>query len=401
MKLLGSLFDWLNHRVDGADQASVDASFDKLAASYATRSLALYIATSYIANAISKCEIKVFEKGKAVKNELYWALNVNPNPNQNASEFWSKAVSTCLYEGSALMVQPFSFENWFYIADSFSPERKPFGENVYSAVSVEGEAVDRCFKASDVCLFRLEERQAVSCVRALYNDLGALISAADDAYKKARGDRFTWRTSARTRGTEQDVKNDADVVSAMLSPFFKGANGVLPLKDGQELTRVPSAAGDAKDPVDLRRTIFDFTAQALKIPQSMMYGNMTNSTDIVNQFITFAVDPYATMISDEMTRSFFTFKEWDGGRTRVKVDTSHISHVDVFQMADKVDKLFASGIYSMDEIRTAVGDDALDTDFSQAHWITKNYALIQDALERLGADGTEGGDKDEEELLPA
>lgn len=392
MKLLGTLYDWLGKRVGDADEKRSDSSGDRLAASFATRSLALYIAVSYIANAISKCEIKVFEKGKAVKNELYWALNVSPNPNQNASEFWNRAISKCLYENKSLMVQPMRHRNWFYIADSFSPEPVPLGEDLFSGVAIGDQSIPQTFKSSDVCLFRLEDKRAVGCVNALYDDLARLIASSDKAFEKARGDRFTWRTPSRPSGGGQAVKQDADAVADMLAPFVNGATGVLPLKDGQELARVAPPQADAGEPIELRRAIFDFTAQALKIPQSMMYGNMTNTTEIVNQFITFAVDPYAAMISDEMTRTFFDYESWDGGRNRIRVDTSHISHVDVFQMADKVEKLFGSGLYTIDDLRVAVGDDALDTDFSKAHWVSKNYSLIQDVLSMFASDASEGGE---------
>lgn len=392
MKLLGTLYDWLGKRVGGADEECSATSSDRLAASFATRSLALYIATSYIANAISKCEIKVFEKGKAVKNELYWALNVSPNPNQNASEFWNRAISKCLYENESLMFQPVSSRNWFYIADSFGREPMPLQEDVFSGVSIDGLSIGRSFKSSDVCVFRLEDKRAVGCVSALYDDLARLIASSDKAFEKSRGDRFTWRTPSRPSGNGQAVKQDADAIADMLAPFINGATGVLPLKDGQEITRVASTQTGADEPIELRKAIFDFTAQALKIPQSMMYGNMTNTTEIVNQFITFAVDPYAAMLSDEMTRTFFDYETWDGGRSRIRVDTSHISHVDVFQMADKVEKLFSSGLYTIDDLRVAVGDDALDTDFSKAHWVSKNYALIQDVLSMFEPDASEGGE---------
>lgn len=393
MRLLYTLRDWLDARIDDAEESCASVERDRRAASAATRALAIYIATSYIANAISKCEIKVFERGRAVKNELYWALNVSPNPNQNASEFWNGIVSKCLCDRSVLMVQPMRTRNWFYAADGFTPDVRPMQETVYTGVSVEGEMVSRDFRASEACLFRLEDRTAAACVRALYEDLGALLWSADDAYKKAKGDRFTWKTNGRARGSREEGAQEAGSVNDQLAPFITGANGVLPLKEGQELTRIPGIQMDAKEPMELRRTLFDFTAQAFKIPSSMMYGNMTNSSDIVNQFITFAVDPYAVMLSDEMTRTFFTYDEWDGGRTRVKVDTNNIGHIDVFQMADKVDKLFAGGIYSMDEIRARVGDDELGTEFSKAHWITKNYALIEDALDRLeSTTSAEGGE---------
>lgn len=391
MHLLGTLYDFLGKRVEDGKMEPAVGTSDKMA-SAATRSLALYIATSYIANAISKCEVKVFRGGKAVKDELYWALNVSPNPSQNASEFWNKAVSKCLYEGSSLMVQPDPNKLEFYIADSFSRDPRPLRAPVYSGVSVDGATLTRELAASEACQFKLEDRYAARCVRLLYEDISALIAASDGAFKKARGDRFTWRTDGRARGGEADVKGDAASVAELLKPFVTGANGVLPIKDGQQLERVKSDPCEGKEPLEMRRSIFDFTAQALKIPQSMMYGNMTNSVDIANQFVTFAVDPHATMISDETTRSFFDFREWDGGKNYIKVDTSRIGHIDVFQMADKVEKLFSSGIYSMDDIREAVGDEPLNTDFSRAHWVSKNYALIQEVLASLADETGEGGE---------
>ena len=126
----------------------------------------------------------------------------------------------------------------------------------------------------------------------------------------------------------------------------------------------------------------------------MMYGNMTNTNDVVNQFITFGVDPHAVMISKELTRRFYGGDAWQGGSNRVEVDTSKLVHTDMFQVADKADKLLASGLFSIDEIRQPLGADPLGTDFSSAHWVTKNYTLIQDALAQLMA-GTanEGGEQ--------
>lgn len=57
------------------------------------KELGLEIAISYIANTISKCEFKVYEKGEEVKNELYYMLNVNPNPNQNSSQFLNALIN--------------------------------------------------------------------------------------------------------------------------------------------------------------------------------------------------------------------------------------------------------------------------------------------------------------------
>lgn len=138
--------------------------------------------------------------------------------------------------------------------------------------------------------------------------------------------------------------------------------------------------------IALRKDVFETVAAALKIPPSMMYGNMTNIEQVVKQFITFGVDPLADMISKEMTRGFFGEAGWDGGRNRIQVDTTKIEHVNLFDVADRAEKLVSSGLMSIDEARGAMALDPLDDDFSRAHWITKNYSLVQDALEQLERD---------------
>ena len=147
-------------------------------------------------------------------------------------------------------------------------------------------------------------------------------------------------------------------------------------------------AGDSGDIIAMRKEIFDTVAQAYKIPNSMMYGNMTNTNDVVNQFLTFAVDPIASVISDELTRKSFTFQEWESG-SKVQVDTKRINHVDIFNVANGIEKLIACGAFSVDMVLAELGYQPLDTEFSAAHFITKNYSRAEDAMNPL----LEGGEK--------
>ena len=49
-------------------------------------------------------------------------------------------------------------------------------------------------------------------------------------------------------------------------------------------------------------------------------------------------------------------------------------HVDVFAIAEKIDKLISSGMYCIDELRKKLGETELGHGREQeAYWITKNY----------------------------
>jgi len=73
--------------------------------------------------------------------------------------------------------------------------------------------------------------------------------------------------------------------------------------------------------------------------------------------------------------------------TYFDVDTTMIMHLDIFEIADKVDKLIASGTYCIDEIRVKLGENPLNNEFSRQHWITKNYSKIEDALNGIDEGG--------------
>jgi hypothetical protein len=52
-------------------------------------------------------------------------------------------------------------------------------------------------------------------------------------------------------------------------------------------------------------------------------------------------------------------------------------HTDVFDVAESADKLIASGMYCIDELRRKLGDQELGTEEAQKHWITKNYETLE------------------------
>lgn len=384
MEWINNIARFLGHKVDDAE--IMDAGHERLAYSNAAKRLALYIAVSYVSNALSKCEIKTYENGKPVKGELYWALNISPNPNQSGSSFINDLVESYFYEGHALMVQPIAGRNHFYIATNFGIDRRPLQANRFTGVTVENQAISKQFDSTNACYFKLESTEVRAVVNDMYRELGELLGMSMESYKNANGERFIYTRNSNPGGMRSDEENARKEVNDRLKEFVRHPNGVLPLYSGQTFTRLGgNGEGSSADVIALRKDIFEVIANAIKIPQSMMYGNMTNTNDVLNQFITFGVDPIADMISREMTRGFYDFRTWRGGDFRIQVDTSKIAHLDMFQVADKADKLIGSGAFSIDEVRAPLGADPLNTEFSQAHWVTKNYSLIQEALQQLQA----------------
>ena len=175
-------------------------------------------------------------------------------------------------------------------------------------------------------------------------------------------------------------------IEEQLKVFIDSNVAVYTEYEGYELIDITpnGKSKDVKDIIELRKDIFEITAQAFNIPLSLMTGNITNINDVVKSFITFAVDPVTIMMSDEMTRKQEQSREhsylaWKQGRY-YKVDTSKINHIDILESANNIDKLISSGYACIDDLRLLTGMDILNTEFSKTHFITKNYDTIENRL---------------------
>lgn len=377
------IFDFLSKEID---QAQLDELSITLAEKIHFKNLALHIAISYIANTLSKCEIKTFENGEEVRGQLYYMLNVNPNPNQNSSQFMNKLVETYYYKGDALCV-PFEKKGTVYVADSFSLEEMPLKENVFSNVSIEGDTLKKRYKSSEVFHFKLDDVRVKRLVDDLYCEYGTMMAAAIESFRRGNSEKYKLILENVQAGDPTFAKQFNEVIKKQLDTFLNSDKAVYPQFRGQNLERMevggPATSGDV---IALRKEIFEVVGQAMKIPMSMMYGNITNMNEIVKVYLSICIDPLAQMISEELTRKMYPYEKWSKGY-RVKVDTSRVNHMSILEVADKADKAIASGIANIDDMRTLFDMEPIGTDYSTAHFITKNYAPADKALDLM-----EGGD---------
>lgn len=369
-----NLFNFLEKKVDAAEISPVT---QKLLEQIAFEELALYIAISYIANTMSKCEIKTFEKGVEVKDKLYYMLNVSPNPNQNSSQFINKFVEKYFYDGHSLIIPK---NDGLYCADSFDIEdSNPLKENIFFNVAFNCYTLPGEHRAKDVFYMKLDNKNVKAIVDSLYLHYGEVISTALAAYKRTNGTKYKLLLEQYRAGDAVFEKLYNDVIQKQLKTFIENDNAVYPQFKGLDLQEFSSKTPHKTDDiVAMRKEIFETTAQAFKIPLSMMYGNITNMNEIVKVYLSFCIDPLADMVSEEFTRKYHGFNGWKDG-SYIKVDTSCINHVDILEVANEVYNLVGAG-FSLDELRDRLDKQKLNTEFSRTHFLSKNFVPAEDML---------------------
>ena len=358
------------------------------------KELAIQTAISLIANAIAKCEIKVYENNQEVKNKLYYILNVSPNANENSSQLWHKAIEKMIYQNECILVD---VNDNLYCADSYTPEEYPILGNLYKGVVIGNLQLNKTFKSSEVLRLQLNNSNIKKLIDNLYEQYGELLSYAAKSYKKSNGAKYKLVLDQVKASDENFQKTYREIVQTQLKEFMENDNAVYPQYKGYDLQYMDgtNTNKDSSDFRALRKEMFEIVAQALQIPVSLMLGNITNMNEIVKVFLTFCIDPIADMISEETTRKTSEgYDNWTKGNY-VKVDTSTINHIDILDVAEKADKLIASGTCCIDEVREIIGFDKLNTKFSQQHFITKNYDTVENRLIGDGQNNNGGGEEDE------
>lgn len=119
--------------------------------------MAIEKAEGMIAHAIAKSEFVVKRKNGRVKDEIYWMLNIKPNANETATEFWEKVVRKILREQECVIC---NIGKELYIAEMWNTDRKVMKERTYSNITIEagGERYNlkNTYKGSNIIHLRCE-----------------------------------------------------------------------------------------------------------------------------------------------------------------------------------------------------------------------------------------------------
>ena len=361
------------------DQTSFDTLCIDLSEKILVRDLAINTAINLLGNAISLSEFNTYDKGNEDKSNIYYKLNVEPNPNYSASRFWKKFVYRLIYDGEVLIIE--QGKN-YYVADSFVKETKAFYTCKYRDVVVDDFSLRRSYDESDVLYFKLYERNIVNIVGALYDDYGKLVEYSKASYKKNNAKRGIINIPTNYPQTEAAKAKLNKLLNDQIQKFYGAENGaVLPLTNGITYEDISSDSyknsTDSRDIRNLIDDIFDFTAIGFNIPPSLLKGSANDLESTVDRFIKFGVEPFCEMIEDEINRKFYSKYSYLNN-TYMAIDTSRLKTTNLSQLANVVDVLTRNGVNNIDENRKLLGMEPLRTEESQKRRITKNYEASED-----------------------
>ncbi len=390
MPILGTtVVDFLGNVVlSGEDGTTETTTVSELVQQLATTSarcawmdVARHTVVGYVIAGLQRSPIRVVRPGQeGARGHEEWLWNVRPNPNQSHSEFVARLVDQMFF-GRQKMALVVPARDGLWVADGWVEDRTRAGRpHTFSSISIEGstEVVRKTMRADEVLLFRVPETAAW---RGLMNAMGdaydEMAKSATEAFADKNARRYLLRMDNPMSGTTDQSTKVNTYLKEYVGPFIQGTDAAMPLFRGMDLARLAadySGGESTLDVVQIRKEAFETVANCMRVPVSFLEGNVNNFETVFEAFLAFAIDPIAKAIEDEIAAKQLSEREWAAGGY-ARVDTTHVRHVDLFAVADKVEKLVGSSIDTPNEIRAFTGQEPVRAPGMDEYHMTKNHDL--------------------------
>lgn len=342
--------------------------------------MAIEKAVGMIAKAVAKSEFVVQRETGRVKDDVYWMLNIQTNPNETATEFWIKAIRKMFIEMECLIIH---YHDALYIADNFTVDKSVTKGKKYTDITIESGGdtlkITKTFKAEEVLHLRNPNKKIKIYLKKnldLYNSIasGLLTAKKISSVPKFALDVETSVPIIREKGADGKEKTlTIDQYKEKIKKLLESENiEVITNQSGMKTIQLQiNSSITAEEVGKISKEIFTECAHAFDIPKAVFLGEITEKADSTNEFITYAVNWLVELINDSINYALVG-KESYKKNEKIWIDLSKYKHVDIIESAANLDKLRAIG-YNFDEIRELTGWEALGTEFSKTRALTKNY----------------------------
>lgn len=351
---------------------------------------ALDVAIGTVARDLSLVEWKTFDKGKYDRDSLYYHLNIEPNVNQNATEFWEEVVRKLFYDDSEVLIL-ITADDQFVIADSFNTKKYVVKENVYTDIKVDDFTFDRNYFESEVIHLEYKNLRLKTILSELDESYGKLFNRLVQVAMRTNQIRGTAKITGRLANNERAAEYLQSFVDSIFKSFRDKSEAIVPTQDGMEYEEHSRESNTRSQVDELNKVSNEYlnsVLQAVGIHPAIVSGDMADVEKHQDKYLLNVIQPLVEQFTDEINRKFFTMGDFFEG-SRVKASLVKLRFVSIFDMGTQAEKLVGSSTFTPNEVREAAGYERIDDPRLDQYYLTKNIVPI---------DSVEGGDDDKQEV---
>ncbi|MCI2773420.1 phage portal protein [Staphylococcus petrasii] len=334
--------------------------------------LALQTSIDFIARTLSQTEFRVTENDKTVKDDTSYKLNVRPNTDMSATDFWQKVIYKLIYDNEVLIVV--SDTKDLLIADTFERVEYALYPDIFKGVVVKDYEFERSFNMDEVIYFTYNNEKLNSFVDGLFEDYGELFGRMINAQLRNYQIRGVLKMDISKVGSQKEQEQVQKYVDKLLNVFSKNSVAIAPLTnmfDYQESNNANKGNAAPFSEVDnLKKSFIDDVAKAIGIPPALIHGEMADLEKAIESYLKFCIKPLLKKITDELNAKLYTQEEYQKGK---KIKSISIDKKDPLELAESIDKLIASSAFTPNQVLILLGEEPSDKPEMDEYYVTKNY----------------------------
>ncbi|WCR29724.1 phage portal protein [Paenibacillus thiaminolyticus] len=358
----------------------LDLLYDSTSRSY-LKKMAIETCINFVGRTISQSDFRIMKDKHRIRDDWDYLLNVRPNTDQSAAEFWQQLVYRLIFNNEVLVV--LSDSNDLLIADSFSREEYAVFPDVFKDVTVKDYTFKRVFRMDEVIHMTYNNEKLSKFMDGMFEDYSELFTRMIETQKLSNQIRGTVGIDSTHSLDEAQRTKLQTFIDRLFTSFKKNAIALVPKLKGFEYNEVNKGDNNGKSVEELAKLKRDLTndvANILGIPNSLIHGDMSEYETAIKAYIKFCISPLTKKIHDELNAKIIQKSEYMNGK---RIEVHGIAELNPLEIANAVDKLRASGVYNGNEIRIKLGDEPVDNPALEEYVLTKNYQSAQ---------SVEGGD---------
>lgn len=339
------------------------------------KKVALETCINFIGRTISQGDFRIVKDGKRVRTGAYndwnYLLNVRPNTDQSAANFWQSVVYKLILENEVLVIQ--TDDNDLLIADDFTREEYAVYPDIFRDVTVKNYTFKRTFRMDEVIYMTYNNEKLARFMQGMFDDYADLFARMMESSKHSNQIRSTVALDSSQSLDEKNQARLQEFINKVFGAIRRSAIALFPLTKGIEYKEISDGSENGKSVDELAKLKRDLTndvANILGIPISLVHGEMAEYDTAIKAYIKFCISPLLKKISDELTAKIITKADYMSG---IKTEIHGVAELNPLELAVAVDKLRASGTFNGNEIRVMVGYEPADNPVLEEYVMTKNY----------------------------
>ena len=349
------------------------------------KSLAIDKSAEFIARIFAKSAFNYQENGKAKPSDWDYLLNVRPNKNESASDFWQKVVYRLITKNEVLIF--LTTDDQLLVADSYTRIKYAVYDDVFEFVTCRGFTFEKRFRMSEVIFLQYNNNRLQDYISDLFADYEKLHTRLVEALARNNQIRGTLKTKNNGSFDTEMLTKLQSYAEVLFKSFSTKTIAIVPAQYGMEYTEHTNTTGTSNISVDelkkLRLQFDDEVADILGIPTALIHGDMANLENSQKMFNSYCYQSLVKKMSDGI--NFALVSRWKYERNNLFVIIGE-GQRDKFALAENIDKLISSGAMTRNEVRSELGLESVPG--GDKFLITKNY--------QLGEQLEKGGEKEDE-----